>query len=65
MPCSTISRLNDEGLLTACEGDIYGTVTMLMANYLSGRPAMFADFIAIDEIATRGWPGTAARRPPA
>ncbi|MGI6418880.1 MAG: L-fucose/L-arabinose isomerase family protein [Thermoguttaceae bacterium] len=65
MPCSTISRLNDEGLLTACEGDIYGTVTMLMANYLSGRPAMFADFIAIDEDRNEGlaWHcGSAATR---
>ena len=54
MPCSTISRLNDEGLLTACEGDIYGTVTMLMAHYLSGRKAMFADFIAIDDQRNEG-----------
>jgi L-fucose isomerase-like protein len=54
MPCSTISRLNDQGLLTACEGDIYGTVTMLMAHYLSGRQAMFADFIAIDDQRNEG-----------
>lgn len=49
MPCSTISRLNDEGFFTACEGDVYGTVSMFIANYLSGRNAMFADFVAIDE----------------
>jgi len=54
MPCSTISRLNDVGLLTACEGDIYGTVSMLIANYLSGRHAMFADFVAIDEQKNEG-----------
>jgi L-fucose isomerase-like protein len=54
MPCSTISRLNDQGMLTACEGDIYGTVTMLMANYLSGRNAMFADFVAIDDARNEG-----------
>jgi len=48
MPCSTISRLNDQGLLTACEGDVYGTVSMWIANFLSGRRSMFADFIAID-----------------
>jgi len=54
MPCSTISRLNDQGLLTACEGDIYGTVTMRIANELSGRPAMFADFIAIDDERNEG-----------
>jgi len=54
MPCSTISRLNDVGLLTACEGDIYGTVSMLIANYLSGRHAMFADFVAIDDQKNEG-----------
>lgn len=54
MPCSTISRLNDLGLITACEGDVYGTVSMLIANYLSGRYAMFADFIAIDDQKNEG-----------
>jgi L-fucose isomerase-like protein len=49
MPCSTIGRLTDLGLLTACEGDVYGVVTMLMENYLSGRTPMFCDFIAIEE----------------
>lgn len=54
MPCSTISRLNDVGLLTACEGDIYGTVSMLISNFLSGRHAMFADFVAIDDQKNEG-----------
>ncbi len=54
MPCSTISRLNDVGLLTACEGDIYGTVSMLISHFLSGKHAMFADFIAIDDQKNEG-----------
>jgi L-fucose isomerase-like protein len=54
MPCSTISRLNDVGLLTACEGDIYGTVSMLIANYLTGKLSMFSDFVAIDEQKNEG-----------
>jgi L-fucose isomerase-like protein len=54
MPCSTISRLNDVGLITACEGDIYGTVSMLIANFLTGRNAMFADFIAFDDQRNEG-----------
>ena len=49
MPCSTIGRLTDLGLLTACEGDVYGVVTMLIENYLSGRTPMFCDFIAMEE----------------
>ena len=49
MPCSTMSRLTDLGMLSACEGDVYGAVTMLMEYYLTGLRPMFADFIAIDE----------------
>lgn len=47
--CSVISRLNDQGILTGCEGDVHGTVTMLIEQYLSGQMPMFADFIAVDE----------------
>ena len=47
--CWAISRLNDDGILTSCEGDVYGAVMMLMANYLTGTTPMFADFVAIDE----------------
>lgn len=49
MPCSTMSHLTDLGMLSACEGDVYGAVTMLMEYYLTGLRPMFADFIAIDE----------------
>lgn len=48
-PCASLSRLADGGLLAACEGDVYGAVTMLMEHYLTGAVPMFADFIAIDE----------------
>ena len=47
--CATLSRLNNDGLLTSCEGDVYGAVTMLMEHYLTGQTPMFADFVAIDE----------------
>ena len=47
--CSTIGRLNNTGIITSCEGDVYGVVTMLIAHYLSGKIPMFADFVAIDE----------------
>ncbi len=52
--CSAISRLNDRGIITGCEGDVYGAVTMLLANYLTGKTPMFADFIGIDEQANTG-----------
>ncbi len=47
--CSAISRLNDAGIMTSCEGDVWGTVSMLIQRDLTGRYPMFADFIAIDE----------------
>lgn len=47
--CSTLGRLNAEGILTSCEGDVYGAVTMLIEHYLTGATPMFADFVAIDE----------------
>ena len=47
--CWALSRLNVDGLMTSCEGDVYGVVTMLMENFLTGRTPMFADFVAIDE----------------
>jgi L-fucose isomerase-like protein len=53
-PCGSLSRLNDYGLLTSCEGDIYGAVTMLIEHYLTGAIPFFADFVAIDEEANTG-----------
>ncbi len=47
--CWALSRLNDDGLTTSCEGDVYGVVTMLMENFLTGKTPLFADFVAIDE----------------
>ncbi len=52
--CSSIGRLNQEGVLTSCEGDVYGAVTMLIEHYLSGGTPMFADFVSIDEAANTG-----------
>ena len=47
--CSTLGRLNDAGILTSCEGDVYGVVTMTIAHVLSGKTPMFADFVAVNE----------------
>lgn len=47
--CGSIGRLNDAGILTSCEGDIPGAVTMLIQHYLTGAIPFFADFVAIDE----------------
>jgi len=41
--CLTFSKLNDEGLVGACEGDIDSTLTMLMFQYAFGVPGFISD----------------------
>lgn len=47
--CATIGRLNHHGIVTSCEGDVYGAVTMLMERALTGETPVFMDFVYIDE----------------
>ena len=42
-PCIGFSRLNDEGLVGACEADLYSTLTMLTFGYLVERPGFISD----------------------
>ncbi|MFH0796573.1 MAG: hypothetical protein V2A65_05880 [Candidatus Omnitrophota bacterium] len=48
-PCVVISKLTDEGLPIGCEGDIYGTLTMLIQYFLTGRPPFLADLVSVDK----------------
>ena len=41
--CLTFSKLNDEGLVGACEGDIDSTLTMMMFAYAFGVPGFITD----------------------
>jgi len=41
--CLTYSKLNDEGLVGACEGDMDSTLTMLMFSYAFGVPGFISD----------------------
>ncbi|NQT84003.1 twin-arginine translocation signal domain-containing protein [bacterium] len=41
--CLTFSKLNDLGLVGACEGDMDSTLTMLMFNYAFGIPGFITD----------------------
>ncbi|MBN2022649.1 MAG: hypothetical protein JW809_07625 [Pirellulales bacterium] len=41
--CLTFSKLNDLGLVGACEGDIDSTLTMLLFGYAFGRPGFISD----------------------
>jgi hypothetical protein len=41
--CLTFSKLNDQGLVGACEGDVDSTLTMLMFKYAFGVPGFISD----------------------
>lgn len=46
--CGSVSALNSMGLITGCEGDVDGTVTMMAGKMLSRQAPFLADFIAAD-----------------
>lgn len=46
--CLALSKLNDEGIVAGCEGDINAALSMLLLNYLTGRPAWMANPVSIN-----------------
>jgi L-fucose isomerase-like protein len=46
VPCVPLSLLADEGFVSACEGDIPCTVTMLLLHYLTGSTVTYADALS-------------------
>ena len=47
-PCSSLSRLADEGTPTVCERDVYGAVTMLMLEVLGSGTTYLVDTVDLD-----------------
>ena len=47
--CAVLSMLNDKGISSACEGDMYGAISMFIASRLSGGSVFFGDPISMDE----------------
>lgn len=47
-PCSSLSRVADEGTPTACERDVYGTVTMLLMEALGSGTTYLVDTVDLD-----------------
>jgi L-fucose isomerase-like protein len=47
--CGAISLLSEERLPSSCEADVNGTVTQLILQMLSSKPAMGSDLVAVDE----------------
>jgi L-fucose isomerase-like protein len=50
-PCSSLSRLADEGTPTACERDVYGAVTMLLLEALGAGTTYLVDTVDLDAAA--------------
>lgn len=42
-PCYAVSKLNDDGIVTACEADMDALTNMLISSYVSGEPAYMGD----------------------
>jgi L-fucose isomerase-like protein len=47
--CTVLSMLNDDGVASACEADIYGALSMWIGMQLSGSPVFFGDPVSLDE----------------
>jgi L-fucose isomerase-like protein len=47
--CAAIGRLNEHYFPTACEGDVYGLVTMMMMRYMNDKPSLLMDLSNVDE----------------
>lgn len=49
LACSTLGKLNQNGIPSACEGDLPGAVSMLMLKYITNDVSMLMDLVAFDE----------------
>ncbi len=48
-PCFALSKLADEGVVTACEGDVTAGVSMLVLRYLTGRSVYLGDLLRVNK----------------
>ena len=47
--CYALSALNDDGIVSGCEGDVPSTVAMMVLKELSGQPAFMGNPTYVDE----------------
>ncbi len=47
--CGPMAMMNEAGIPSACEADVYGSVTTLMLQELAGEPVWMADLVDVDE----------------
>lgn len=48
--CGPMAMMNQAGVPSACEADVYGSVTTLMLQELAGEPVWMADLVDVDEV---------------
>ena len=48
-PCLALSKMSDSGVVSACEGDLTGAVSMLLLNNLTGNPAYLGDILKVNK----------------
>lgn len=48
VPCASFGLLNDEGIITTCEGDVLGTMSMLLLSQLADHPSIIFDISHLD-----------------
>ena len=46
--CLEVSRLNDENIISACEGDIPATITMMIMQKMTGSPVFMANPTSVE-----------------
>jgi len=47
--CGVVSRLNNENIMTSCEGDITGLATMVIQQMITNSPCFFADLVNVND----------------
>lgn len=47
--CGVVARLNNEGIMTSCEGDVTGLATMYIQHLITNEPSFFADLVNVNE----------------
>ncbi|MBS3787127.1 hypothetical protein KGY79_02890 [Candidatus Bipolaricaulota bacterium] len=47
-PCSANSQMTEEGLVSACEGDVLGAISMMALYYMEEKPPMIMDLSDVD-----------------
>lgn len=47
--CSVLAMLNDNGIMSSCEGDVYGALSMFIGYKFSNKAVFFGDPVSLDE----------------